>query len=261
MATTSVEDTHWRINIVNENDLVDLLPLLQVYCEFYYQTEEILRTNDELLLSIFGYHPHGVLTFGAGVNFLTEATHFSTLFPGIRPHLMILRYQFLVPFSRELFLYLGACRVSRESCQYFLNGSSGQGNAIVIVCGGMTEMYLTEYQTMIFYLKKRKGFIRLALENGASLVPVISFGENEHFRRFKNWISNRWIWGRSIIGCLPLRHPVTTVVGKPIHVNQIIDPSQTDIDQLHYQYLQAIEQLYNINKANYGFEHVKLKII
>ncbi|CAF4233268.1 unnamed protein product [Adineta steineri] len=95
----------------------------------------------------------------------------------------------------------------------------------------------------------------------ASLVPVISFGENEHYRRYKNWISNRWTWGRSIIGILPLRHPVTTVVGKPIHVNQIIDPSQTDIDQLHDQYLQAIEQLYDTNKANYGLEHVKLKII
>ena len=122
-----------------------------------------------------------------------------------------------------------------------------------------------------------------ALFISASLVPVITFGENEHYRQYKNWISNRWMWGRSIIGCLPLRHPVTTVgkirlsfsfdsidkkelylillVGKPIHVNQTIDPSQTEIDQLHHQYLQAIEQLYNINKANYGFEHVKFEII
>jgi hypothetical protein len=34
------------------NDLVDLSPLLQSYCEFYYQIEEIPRTNDELLLSV-----------------------------------------------------------------------------------------------------------------------------------------------------------------------------------------------------------------
>ncbi|CAF1309551.1 unnamed protein product [Rotaria sordida] len=52
MATTFVEDTPWKINIVHENDLVDLLPLLQGYCEFYYQTEEISRTSDELLLSV-----------------------------------------------------------------------------------------------------------------------------------------------------------------------------------------------------------------
>ena len=131
---------------------------------------------------IFGYHPHGRLTAGAAINFLTEATHFSTLFPGIRPHLMILRSGFLTPFFREFLLHLGndniihlssnvlsivdTCRVSRESCQFFLNGTSGQGNAVVIVIGGMREIYLAEYQTMVFYLRERKGFIRLALENG-----------------------------------------------------------------------------------------------
>lgn len=51
MATNPVEDIPWKINIVNENDLIDLLSLLQAYCEFYYQTEEIPRTSDELLLS------------------------------------------------------------------------------------------------------------------------------------------------------------------------------------------------------------------
>ena len=40
-----------KINIFNGNDLVDLLPLLQGYCEFYYQIEEIFRTSDVLLLS------------------------------------------------------------------------------------------------------------------------------------------------------------------------------------------------------------------
>lgn len=69
---------------------------------------------------IFGYHPHGVLTVGAGVTFLTEATHFSTLFPGIRPHLMILRYIFLVPFARELFLHLGNDNITNPSSNVLL---------------------------------------------------------------------------------------------------------------------------------------------
>ena len=69
---------------------------------------------------IFDYHPHGALSFGAGINFLTEATHFSTLFPGIRPHLMILPYQFFVPFSRELFLYLGNNNIINPSSNILL---------------------------------------------------------------------------------------------------------------------------------------------
>ena len=51
MATNPVERTAWKISIVSENDLIDLLPLLQAYCEFYYQTEQIPQTSDELLLS------------------------------------------------------------------------------------------------------------------------------------------------------------------------------------------------------------------
>lgn len=37
---------------------------------------------------IFGYHPHGVLCTGAFCNFATEATDFSSVFPGITPHLL-----------------------------------------------------------------------------------------------------------------------------------------------------------------------------
>ena len=56
---------------------------------------------------IFGYHPHGLLSLSAVGHFATDATHFSALFPMIRPYLMLLRLQFLFPFSRELFLQLG----------------------------------------------------------------------------------------------------------------------------------------------------------
>ena len=32
-------------------------------------------------------------------------------------------------------------------------------------------------------IAKRKGFVKLAIETGASLVPVLAFGENEAFGR------------------------------------------------------------------------------
>lgn len=50
-------------------------------------------------------------------------------------------------------------------------------------------------------------------------------------------------------------------VGKPIHVDHIVHPTTTDIDQLHAAYIQALEQLYEENKHLYGLEHVKLQII
>jgi len=61
---------------------------------------------------------------------------------------------------------IGACCVSRESCEYLLSGQCNQGNALVIVLGGVPEMHVTRNDTMIFYIKRRKGFVRLALEHG-----------------------------------------------------------------------------------------------
>ena len=56
---------------------------------------------------IFGVHPHGILCFGSFLNFATEATGFSTIFPGLKPYLLTLEGQFLMPLHRELFLLTG----------------------------------------------------------------------------------------------------------------------------------------------------------
>lgn len=50
---------------------------------------------------LMGFHPHGVLAVGAFLNFCTEASGFSTVFPGITPHLMMLSLWFRVPFFRD----------------------------------------------------------------------------------------------------------------------------------------------------------------
>ncbi|CAF1033350.1 unnamed protein product [Adineta ricciae] len=212
---------------------------------------------------IFAYHPHGAFSLSAFGNFATDATHFSHLFPNIHPHLMLLKLQFLFPFTRDLFLALGACCVSKASCEYLLSGERNHGNALVIVLGGVPEMHATRHDTMIFYIKRRRGFIRLALQYGASIVPVISFGENELYERRTcfNMISNGIPYGRLLIGHMPIRHSVVTVVGKPIHVNQNVNPTSGNIDELHHRYIQEIEQLYEDNKHKHGLGHVNLEII
>ena len=48
-----------------------------------------------------GFHPHGILATGAFTNLCTESTGFSSLFPGIRPHLMMLNLWFWIPFFTD----------------------------------------------------------------------------------------------------------------------------------------------------------------
>ena len=158
-----------RHTALREGRWSDRLRQLSIWTYFtHYFPLKLIKTEDldPKQNYIFGYHPHGLISIGAAGNFCTDATNFSSVFPNIRPHVMILRFQFFLPFTRELFLNLGVRPVSRESCEYLLSGRYGHGHALVIVIGGMREQSLTQNNRMIIYLKKRQGFVKLALEYG-----------------------------------------------------------------------------------------------
>lgn len=56
---------------------------------------------------VFGIHPHGVMVIGAFSNFCTDATGFSHLFPGLRPHLLMLPCWFNLPIFRDYIMCAG----------------------------------------------------------------------------------------------------------------------------------------------------------
>jgi len=68
-----------------------------------HKTSDLLPTKNYLLI----YHPHGIMCHGAFINFGTDATGFSKLFPGIRSTLLSLKYQFIFPFNRDYVMALG----------------------------------------------------------------------------------------------------------------------------------------------------------
>lgn len=133
---------------------------------------------------VMGYHPHGIISMGAFANFATEATGFSKVFPGIKPSLLTLTSNFNIPIYRDLIMALGIAAVSRRSCQSIL--SSGEGRSIVIVIGGAAESLHARPGVADLVLRKRLGFIKLAIKQQAELVPVFSFGENDIYEQVDN---------------------------------------------------------------------------
>ena len=83
-----------------------------------------------------------------------------------------------------MILSLGIASVSRHSCESIL--SSGPGRSIVIVVGGAAESLSARPGIADLTLKRRLGFIRLAIKHNASLVPVFSFGENDIYEQMDN---------------------------------------------------------------------------
>ncbi|GAB6022497.1 Diacylglycerol O-acyltransferase 2 [Chamberlinius hualienensis] len=230
---------------------------------------------------IFGYHPHGILGVGAFCNFATEATNFSQKFKGIVPHVVTIGSYFLFPFQREYFVWTGMCCSSKESFEYILS-KKGNGNAVVVVVGGITEALQTKENEMQLYINKRKGFVKLAICHGADLVPVISFGENNTFELndYKDRFSRLKIKLYTIMGLcppllfyicffiiskargfLPERTPVTTVVGKPIEVLKDSNPSTETIEHYHKLYVERLEQLYDEYKCKLGIDNNNERLI
>ena len=195
---------------------------------------------------------------------------------------------------------MGLASVSRESCENLLSkgglNREGMGRAITIVVGGARESLDAQPHTLRLVLRCRKGFVKLAIRNGADLVPVLGFGvslsalktfgarpslinvqENELYEQFKSdehpWIHKfqltvKKILGFTIplfhargvfnydVGLLPYRRPVNLVVGRPIRVEQALKPSPEYVDEIHEKYSSELLRLWNQNKDRFAKERV-----
>ncbi|CAF0710190.1 unnamed protein product [Brachionus calyciflorus] len=224
---------------------------------------------------IFGISPHGVMCFSSLINFATDATNFPDLFPGLEPHLITLNGQFFSPLMREFFMLCGSCACEEQSLKYILfnKGQCKQkGQVCALLVGGARESNEAYPGTYRLVLKRRKGFIRIALETGASLVPVLTFGENDAYKtvvvkdgsfiqkvqafakRYLN-IGLPIITGRGIFnynfGIMPYRVPMVTIVGKPIEVEKTENPTEDQINELQKKYIDDLVNLFETNKDKY----------
>ncbi|TKR57490.1 hypothetical protein L596_030746 [Steinernema carpocapsae] len=207
---------------------------------------------------------------------------FAKLFPGITPSIATLNIQFMLPLRRELNMAVGGISSSKESITYQLNRDKG-GRAVVIVLGGAEEALDAHPHSFVLTLKHRMGFAKLALETGAHLVPIYSFGENDVYNQISNergsWVreiqerikhiigfspvlfNGRGIFNYSF-GLLPYRKPINIVFGAPIPVKKVEKPTREQVQELHDQYCDALTKLFDNHKANYGIsEDMKLTIL
>jgi 2-acylglycerol O-acyltransferase 2 len=149
---------------------------------------------------------------------------------------------------------------------------------VVLLVGGVREMFNVQPGVYKLFLKKRKGFVRLALETGASLVPVFSFNEVEMFNQRIHEPGSRInrlqlfflkhakasffdISGRGLFGWIPFKTEITTVVGDPINVFKKPSPTVEEVDELHRKFIEAVRNLFDFfDKWKYIANADKIKL-
>ncbi|CAD5224360.1 unnamed protein product [Bursaphelenchus okinawaensis] len=221
---------------------------------------------------LFAWHPHGIISLSAVINVCTNGTKFVETYPGITRYLATLDMHFKQPFRRELIAAFGLVGASFKALVNVLSDAN-KGKAVVLVVGGAEEALECHPDIYKLCLERRKGFIRVALETGADLVPVYSFGETSTFKQVWNPVGSRLrtlqTKIKDIVGLspvlaygvafiphmptiIPFRTKVVSVVGAPIRVERNQNPSREEVDELHKLYKTKLVELFESHKAKYG---------
>lgn len=209
---------------------------------------------------IFGFHPHGLYPTGAG--FLPLMPTVQAAYPGITPITLTATIMHYVPGLRNIAMWAGFRQVSRPTFKRAL----AERRSVLMCPGGQAELvhthraFLPGEKRELAIFAGHKGFVRLALQQGASLVPVLAIGESLQVRNGLNWPGlMKWTYkrlgfpvpyllvGRWGITTLPLRVPLVYVLGEPIPPPEGLEPghvTQEQVDAQHAKFYHAMERMW-----------------
>jgi 1-acyl-sn-glycerol-3-phosphate acyltransferase len=220
---------------------------------------------------IFCSHPHGVMCAGPFQTFGFNTTRSAQrIFPSRSWRVMTIKASFFVPVWREFLEMLGFIDASRSSASKALK----KGHSLLLVPGGAAEALLGSHYNPELILNKRKGFIKLSIQQNAPLVPCFTFGENElhshvDLSGFPIIVKIRKLLKKLFgittpllknPGLTPWRHPITTVIGEPIYPSESASGKSEDehIDYMNKLYVTKLEDLYEKHRKDHNYGVLKI---
>jgi 1-acyl-sn-glycerol-3-phosphate acyltransferase len=211
---------------------------------------------------IFAIHPHGCMS---DFRVLMDSLLCQYLGDDLSVKTLGASTIFWFPPFREIALWTGCIDASRRIAERSLL----KRKSILVIPGGEREQLMTTYGKERIYLKKRMGFVRLALKYGVPLVPVYVFGANDVYHTTSVCYNFRMqlvsylqlcipiCWGPYGLPAVPLQVPLTIVFGDPIHPAKRVDPSadvsREEIAALHDIYMEKLTKLFDDNKVRLGY--------
>lgn len=145
-----------------------------------------------------------------------------------------------------------------------------KGGSVLIYIGGIAELFKSCRTEERLYLQKRRGFIKLALREGVDVVPVYLFGNTSVLSVLKHGplaalsrklqASLTLMWGKFYLP-IPRDEKLLYIVGKPLGMPHIPEPTQQDIDKWHGIYCDEVRKIFETNKEKVpAYKHKKLFI-
>lgn len=206
---------------------------------------------------LYGVHPHGAFCLGNIVLFCS-------------PLMTSVRFVFSPALFASPFFRLW-CRLTGKpgsADKASMIKYMKRGEHLAIPPGGFEEATLSSPNHDRVYIKKRAGFIKLALQHGYSVVPTYVFGENKTYLNVQGGWKARlklnsfgvpaiMVYGFSVLPLLPRRHKhgLFIVAGDPLELPKIENPSREEVKLWHDRYIAALVKIFDDHKCDaYGEE-------
>ncbi|GLC45911.1 hypothetical protein PLESTF_000711500 [Pleodorina starrii] len=231
------------------------------YFTFSYLFEEVLDPNKKY---IFAEFPHGVFPMGP----LLGATECQLMFPGFHIFGLAANVVFRVPLWRHMMAWLGSVPATTADFKRVLRRGS-----VAVIVGGIAEMYMVNKHKEQIMVRDRKGFVRVAVEEGVDggIVPVFHFGNSRVLDFGPQALSSVSRSMRAALGFLygtwylplPRPRPIYMVCGKPIPVPRVHrdDPKYEEVvSEVHKRVIDALQKMYDDHKEEYGWKDRPLVI-
>lgn len=217
---------------------------------------------------VFGMHPHGPIPLGASL-FFPQLSAFPWLVRRLR--VGVASAVFWAPFLRDFYLGFGCVDAGEPTVRATIEA----GFDLLLLPGGIREQLMVCSKTEEkIVLRKRPGFIRIALEYGCDLVPVLVFGERRGYKvsRALAPISSalRALTGMGVpllrgqwFSLVPFPNPVTILVGKPLRTGPALArrPTEEEVEAVRGRYERALQSLWKEHREEAGYGDVDLVVV
>tara|TARA_B100001769_G_C22049513_1_gene564158 strand:- start:186 stop:1262 length:1077 start_codon:yes stop_codon:yes gene_type:complete len=211
----------------------------------YYEiinNNNIIDNNKQYLLAIY---PHGIIPVGSiGCFVLPICKNIKNTIPillGNNIHTGVASFCFYIPLLRDLFLFVGAIDCSKPIIEKFIKNNY----SIALFVGGAEEAKFSGYGNTNIIVKSRKGFLKLALENNLTIVPIYTFGNNNIYKSYDKDFYNIFYYFKRITGIwfprgkiILTKNNFVSVIGKEINVNN------NDILELQTKYINNLNEVF-----------------
>lgn len=208
---------------------------------------------------VFAMYPHGV--YGVCRAFSGGVRAWRALYPGIFARWGSFGAAFFLPGIREFSLFSGCLDASKPTLERAIR----RGENIELLPGGIDEMNLTDGESKDTKLVMRKGFVKLAIENGLDIVPGFCFGEKwihktvrlpaficNFLRPFR--LSGTLLRGRGPTFMGFLGPSLGFVWGEPIRVKQQKPVEDAYLDEVHGEVVRAVRGIFDRYKSRFGYD-------